>query len=110
MNTYQFKSGAKVEGSVEQILAIAKSLGEVVDLSKITGPLPNGFYLSSTHGVMKISDMNEAHIRNALIKRSKEYYENLRKRKLKVDEFMVEYTKLGDDSVVTELFTELASR
>lgn len=110
MNKYKFKNGAQVEGTVEQILEVAKSLGEIVDLSKLEGPKPKGFYVSESHGLIRIKDMNESHIRNALIKRSKEYYENLRKRKTSIDEFLKGYTSLAEDITVVELYNELAKR
>ncbi len=106
---YKFKNGAEVEGTTEQILAIAKSLGETVDASKL-GPL-KGYYNSEHMGLLKISDMNTPHLRNALLKRSKKYYETLTKKtKLSNEKFMQEFCDLGNDDIVVELFSELAKR
>lgn len=107
MNKYVFKSGAKVEGTLEQILKTAKALGETVDLSKLEGPVPTGYYVSKTHGLIKVNEMAPAHIRNAIVARSKEVLETIRKRKITDKEFLNEYIRLSDDKTIVSLFEEL---
>lgn len=107
---YKLKNGAEVKGTIDQILSMAKAVGETVDLSKIDISSSEGYYKSSTHGLMKLEDMNDMHIRNALIKRSKEYYETLRKKKVPNDKFMEEYIVLHDDNTVVDLIAELTKR
>jgi len=109
---YKFKTGACVEGSAEQILAIAKSLGETVDLTKLEGEIPRGYYLSEKNGLIEIKGMPDMHIRNALLKRSKTFYETLssKHRSLSNESFTKEFVSLGEDSVVVDLFSELSKR
>lgn len=108
---YKFKNGATVEGTTEQILAIAKSLGETVNLRAL-GLTARGFYESSTKGTLKISEMEAGHIRNALLKQSREYFETLatESKTLSNEEFSKKYVGLGDNTVVIDLFTELQKR
>lgn len=107
---YKLKSGAEVSGSIEEIMKVAKALGEILDLSKL-GAIPAGYYESSHDGLIKISDMNDMHIRNALLKLSKKHFETLGSQKsLSNKEFMKQYTELTDDKVVFDLFNELNKR
>jgi hypothetical protein len=107
---YTFKSGAVVEGTIDQILAIAKSLGETVDLSKL-GEVPRGYYNSSHSGLTKISEMNVGHVRNALLKVSKDYFEDMRKStRLSNADFLKKYVALASLPVVEDLFNELGKR
>lgn len=107
---YTLKSGAKVEGTVDQIITICKSVGETVDLSQIS-ETPSGFYASETKGLVKISEMNEHHLRNALLKQSKEHFETLGKKSTLTNiQFLKEYASLTEKSVVVELFSELSKR
>lgn len=109
---YQFKNGVNVEGTMEQILEIAKTLKETVDLKKIEGGIPRGYYLSESKGeVVKIKDMHATHIRAALLKQSKEHFENLGKQKtLSVAGFLTKYTELTDNPIVQDLYAELQKR
>ena len=109
---YKFKNGATAEGSAAQILDIAKSLGEVVDLTKLEGEVPRGYYLSEKNGLMEIKFMPDMHIRNALLKRSRVFFETLggKHKSLSNEEFLREYVKLTDDTMVSDLFTELSAR
>lgn len=100
--TYKFKSGTEVTGTVEEIQKIGKALGESVDLS--------GFYESSTHGLVKISEMATPHLRNAIVKATKDRLETIRKKKLTDKEFVNEYLNVGEDKTIVNLFTELNKR
>jgi hypothetical protein len=107
---YKFKNGAEVDGTLDQILEIAKSLGEVVDLGKL-GAVPVGYYQSEHKGIIKISDMADVHIRNALLKMSRKWFEALGKETgLTNSQFMKRYVSLTDQSKINELFVELSKR
>jgi hypothetical protein len=107
---YQFKNGASVDGTVDQILSIAKSLGETVDLSKFEG-LPRGYYKSSSKGVMRISEMTSPHLRSALLKKSRAHFEELSLKKTASNrEFCRLYVGLAENPEVEDLFTELSKR
>jgi hypothetical protein len=106
---YKFKSGAEVEGTVEQILEVAKALGETVSLDSA---LLTGYYVSEHSGLLKISEMQERHLRNALLKRAKKFYEELGKNSssLTLPNFLENFTALVEDKVIYQLFAELAKR
>jgi len=107
--TYTLKSGAKIEGNLDQIMSICKSMNETVDLTQID-TVPSGFYLSSK-GLLKISGMNDHHIRNALLKKSKEYFESLGlDKKITNSLFLKKYTSLTENKEVIDLFSELSKR
>lgn len=107
---YTFKNGAVVEGTVDQILSVAKSLGETVNLSKL-GDIPRGYYNSEHHGIMKISGMNEGHLRNALTKRAKNHFESLSKKtQLTTEKYLLEFVGYGEDAVSQDLISELTRR
>ena len=63
------KNGTVVEGTLEQISAIAKVFGETLETS--------GFYHSSTHGWVEIRTMTDSHLRNAMLKVYREWANNL---------------------------------
>lgn len=108
---YHFKNGLKVEGTYEQIITIAKTIKEPIEPGKIVGEIPRGFYISEKNGIMKISDMNDIHIRNALLKQSKQHFEFLQKEKnIKNTEFLQKFMALADKPTVTDLFSELSKR
>jgi hypothetical protein len=108
---YTFKNGAKVEGTIDQINLIAKSLKETINPKNLGGDAPKGYYISSTRGIIKISEMQDIHLRNALLKQSKTYFETLQKEKgLKNTDFCSKYVGLTDKTLVIELYTELSKR
>jgi hypothetical protein len=108
---YTLKSGAVIEGSIEQILSIAKSLGETVTLSTLAGTSrPKGYYLSSTQGVVKIETMNEGHIKNALLKCAREWYETKNFNKLSNEAFLQKFVAFTEDSLLEELFEALSAK
>lgn len=113
IRTYVFKSGGSVSGTIEQIFAVATALGETVDAT-LLGVIPAGYYQSSSKGLVKISDMNEIHIINAMNKYVLSYYERIKPTGKITNEIIQKYLKafvrLGDDPQVSEMFMELASR
>lgn len=111
MIKYQLKNGATVSGTLEQVADLVKAAGEVLDTSKLGKKVPKGYYTSSKKGLIKISEMDTAHIRNSLLKRTKTYYENLASEKsVATPVFVKKFTALTDDGTIQELFAELTKR
>ena len=113
---YTFKGGSTVEGTLDQIMTVAAALGETVVLSKVSGitSIPKGYYNSSTKGLQAIKDMNAAHIKNALLKRARDYYESLVSFNIgtqsKKTDFLQAFTSMVNDTQIQDLYTELAKR
>lgn len=105
---YTFVSGT-VEGTLDQLVKVASALGETLDMSKL--PRMVGTYYSESKGVyVNIGDMNDVHIKNALCKSTKRYFDTLDRRTTTNREFLVAFTKLVEDPVVSDLFSELSHR
>ena len=66
---YTLPNGVTLEGTIEQIRTIAKTLGYTVNFQ--------GYYESSTRGLVKIADMETSHIRNAMSKLYREWVAEL---------------------------------
>jgi hypothetical protein len=60
-------NGVTVEGTYEQ----------VVDIAKLMGFNSRGYYHSSSKGWLKVTEMETAHLRNAILKMQREWAENL---------------------------------
>ena len=109
--SYTFKNGVEIKGSLEQILKTADSFGEKVDFSTLDlKSVPRGYYPSETKGLTPIKDMNDYHIRRALVKRAKDYYAGVFKTEDSNSQFLYKFTNMADDSIVFDLFKELSSR
>lgn len=107
--TYTFKNGTIVKGTVEQILAVANILKETVDLSKL--PREPGYYKSASKGLVKISQMNDIHLKNALCKSIKNFYEKLAAAPYTdLATFEAMSTSLAADPVVSDLYKEVTAR
>jgi len=107
---YTFKSGSEVNATLPELEKIAKSLGEKLDY-KALGVTPRGYYASESRGFTKISDMNEYHIRRALLKTAKEYFAALgNDLTTPVGTFLIQFTNLAEDPTVQDLYTELSRR
>ena len=111
---YVFENGMKLTATLDQILETAEKLGFVVDFTKLpAGSIPRGYYPSESKGMVKIKDMNEYHIRRALLKRAKEFYSGEffdRTKTLTNSEFLASFTSMAEDAIIEDLFTELESR
>lgn len=108
---YTFKSGLKVEGTIEQISAIATAIKEALDLSKF--PRMKGFYWSESKKVyVKMTEMNSLHLRNALSKTAAHYFEQIRVESAKKTdkEYATAFLKFADNELIQELFNELVKR
>ena len=115
--TYTFSKGAKAEGTLQEILAMAKALGETVDASKFTGGFPSGYFNSSSKGLIRIEDMDTIHLLNSLAKAARDYIESARVHactgttwQSDIKQFLEDFVNLGSQVVINELFEELQKR
>lgn len=105
--TYKFPDGTKFTGTYDQLEKVATTLGhKIAGISRI----PKGYYMSESKGLVKITSMNDHHIRRALLKRTKDYFAGLYAKDDSNTSFLTKFTKLTDDSVVVELYNELSKR
>lgn len=104
---HKFPDGTEVTGTFEQLSAVAKALG-----CKLTGVVgsPRGFYQSESKGLIKISGMNDFHVRRALVKRGKDYFTEVFDKNDTNREFLKKFTGLTDDTIIVDLFNELSRR
>ena len=113
---YTFKSGAKVTGTLEQILTIGRTLGEAVKLEGLIGisSIPRGYYLSRSKGLIPIEAMPTSHIRNALLKETSTYIEFLKglpvETKTERSYLLSKFCKLANQPQIIDLFNELSRR
>ena len=107
--TYTFPSGLTATGTIDELEKIATSLGGSIDYKKI-GKFIRGYFPSESKGVIKISDMNDYHIRRALLKTAKEYFDSMYDSKDTNKEFLSKFLNLAEDTMITDLFTELNKR
>ena len=106
---YKFNNGLEVKGTIKQIEKIASTMKLKVDYKSI-GIRPKGYYQSASKGLVKISTMNDHHIRRALLKRAKEYYAEIYDQDDSILTFLERFTSLVEDSLIIDLFTELSNR
>lgn len=107
--TYKFKDGTEVTGTIEKIETMAKAIGEKIDYVAI-GKTPRGYYPSESKGLTKISDMNEYHLRRALLKRGKDYLAEIYDAAEPIPTFLKKFTELADDQIIEDLYLELNKR
>lgn len=103
---YTFEGGVKFAGTFEQLQKVATTLG-----MKISGvSVPRGYYDSESKGIVKISTMNDFHLRNALVKRTREYYAGIYSASDTNKQFLDKFHGLVDDQIVSDLHLELSKR
>jgi hypothetical protein len=107
--TYTFKSGTHVTATVDELNTIAKALGETLDYSKFSAR-PKGYYPSESSGLIKISEMNDYHVRRALLKVTKEFFSKVVVSGDSNDQFLTRYLGAENDPLIYELFVELTNR
>lgn len=105
--SHTFSDGTSFNGTFEQLQKVASALG-----MKITGieTYPRGYYPSESKGLVKISDMNDFHIKRALLKRSKDYFTEIFDKDDTNRQFITKYSQLLDDPTIADLCTELTKR
>jgi hypothetical protein len=105
---HTFDNGVKVTGTFEQLESIARAMG--LKLVGVKAPAMKGYYPSESKGLVKISSMNDYHIRRALLKRSKDYFTEIFDKDDSNNTFLKKFTDLVDDQIVSDLFIELSKR
>lgn len=95
---YTFSSGVTVEGSYYEVVKVAKALGEPLE----------SMYKSQTRGWISVEEMDTQHIKNALVKLSKEYLSKLAKES--TEDFLRKYHNMGQQKQIKALLEELAYR
>lgn len=111
MPVYQLKNGAELSGSIEQILTVAKTMGETVDVSKLQGEIPPGYYNSQTKGLVPIKELNSYHLRNALLKSARTFLTDLiNTKELTHQEFLAVYLNMNNSVHIAQLLEELKTR
>jgi hypothetical protein len=109
--SYTFQNGATIKGTMEQIVAYGKLTNQKIDMSKITGnSVPKGYYNSSSKGLIKISEMHDTHLRNAIVKNATAALTSLQNSKLTNKQFLVRWTMAGSSALIAELVAELNKR
>lgn len=108
---YKFKNG-EVEGTLDQILAVAKILGESVNLAVLLGKdvRPRGYYHSSSKGLISMKEMAVPHLKNSILKITHDYFASMKGFEGTTNEWVEKYLALTEDDQLGELFEELASR
>lgn len=107
--SYKFSNGVEIKGTIDQVEKAAKVYGLEIDYSKIEG-CPDGFYPSKTKGLVKISTMNDYHLRRAILKRAKDFYSEIYESKDDNAKFLKKFVSLTEDNIVANIFSELAKR
>ena len=105
--THKFSNGREFTGTIEELQAVAKTLGLALTGLSLT---PRGYYNSKTDGLVKIQDMHSHHIRRALIKHTTDYMKGVYANKETNTEFLKKYAGLLEDHVAQDLLNELVSR
>ena len=107
--SYTFENGLEVKGTIDQLEAIATSMKLSLNYKSI-GHRPVGFYPSTSKGMVKMSSMNDYHLRRALLKEAKEYFTGVYASEYSNVAFLNKFMKMADQPLVVELFTELSTR
>ena len=105
--SHVFPNGTKVTGTIEDLQKVADALGVKLVLTSATRA---GYYNSASKGLIKISSMNDHHIRRAILKRASQY---MRETYVATDsnaDFMKKFAGMSSDAVISQLTKELASR
>ena len=99
---HTFKNGTTMEGTISDVQRFAGLIGE---------PLPDYHFSNSTGRWMKISDMNDRHIRNAILALASKHLQQLNDESelLSNAEFIRDFTKMVNNEI-NKLFTELSKR
>jgi len=110
---YTFQNGATINATFEQLESIAKILGESLDYNVLckTNGIKNNYYESQKMGPIAIEEMDTEHIKNALLKKLRVYFERANFKDLDDDVFMkrVNDPDIYDDDI-DMLYSELQER
>ena len=104
--THTFKTGLEVTGTLEQIQSVGKLIGEIFNPADAL----KGYYMSESKGLIKLSEMKTAHLRRALLKHARTYYENMYVAEDSNTEFLEKFVDLASDETISALYEEIYSR
>lgn len=109
--TYTFQNQTEVKGTIDQIEKIATILNENIDYIKLAkeNNLVNEYYLSESMGLMHVSDMDTEHLKNALLKAFRTYYNRDNFKDMNLEQFFKAIDK-PSDSEIDMLYSELLKR
>lgn len=106
--TYSFPDGTTVKGTIETLEKTARALGFKINADSL--PVPEGYYRSQSGGLMKISIMNDYHLRRALVRRAKDYLDGIYRPDQSNGDFVNGFLSLTEDQTINDLFLELNKR
>lgn len=109
---YSFSDGVTLTGTAEQLLKYAAFIGESINPTRLGGVIPRGYYFSTSHGLVKIADMDTVHLVNALNKRTVDYYNNIRPKTKDFDlkQYLHDFLSLVESPEIEEMYMELSGR
>lgn len=110
--TYITGMGSTIQGTMEQVLMICKQIGEVMDLSKLSGYDHTKYYFSnSKKELMPIKEMNTMYLMNSIAKKIRDYFDSLKvDNTFTVSIFKNRLEAWTDDKTIQSLVNELATR
>jgi hypothetical protein len=105
---HKFANGTSAKGTPETLRVIAEAFGESFIIpARVTR---KGYYYSESRGkILKISAMNEIHIRNAILHRTNALISGM-PGTITNSEFLKMYTSISNDAIVSQLVDELKKR
>lgn len=106
---YTFANGLKASGTISVLEDTARKLGFVLDY-KVLGVRPRGFYPSVSKGLIKIANMHEFHVRQAINKRVKDYLTEKCNKDVTNKQYVSNFMSMADDEVLIDLFADLQTR
>lgn len=96
---HTFKSGLTVEGTKEEVKLVAKAIGESI----------SPIYKSSSKGDVPVDEMNEIHLRNAILLHLRDYFTQKNFKNMDNESFIDNVEEINDD-VIKMLMDELKRR
>lgn len=76
---YVFANGQELSNAtLDQIKKVAAVFGETIDANKLSDYDRTKFYMSATHGLMSLTEMNPVHMFNAVKAKARDYYDKLK--------------------------------
>lgn len=110
---YKFEDGSVVVDTLENLIAIANIKGTKLDMAKISGELPEGYYLSGSKGLLKIREMEDHHLLNSFNKHFVDFLNSIRKDFAthgSLSKYVEEFGNFPDNLLLKNLFKEIENR
>lgn len=71
---------------------------------------PKGYFLSARKGLIKLSSMNQYHLKRALIKRQRELLSEIYRPEDSSEEFLLKLRSISRDKILNSLKREIKKR